>query len=162
MIFVTYGLAIAMFLFSVGMSIVQVAQGVSGADQAGRLRVQAQLSAKQAELFAASCVESALRAPGLSGVAVGVASAPADVALPAGAACMVVPRAAPAAGRDIYAYMVGSGGQAGAIRNDSHADACWYVVSAPGAASSLADGTAITLPAAIPVGAVVRWVYSAS
>lgn len=153
-----FPMAVVLFFAGVAAQLGQMALAVPGAGQAGRAAAIATVSARQIEVFATACLNTALASPGLVASSL-VVELPAGVNAPAGAVCMTT---AAGAGRNVYGYAPSVGGQAGRILSDTQGSYSWLLVRGPGQAVVLATGGATTVPASIPVGAVVDWVQTSS
>ncbi|MBP0633142.1 MULTISPECIES: hypothetical protein [unclassified Cupriavidus] len=150
-------LPIATVLFCLGIVAQsrQLSEAAPGAGVAGRMESIAMVTAQQAQAYGSACVSTAGATPGLIGASV-IPVLPSGMVAPAGAGCMAV--ANPGGGRDIYGYVRVSSGASGALLNSTDGSLAWFRVRSQGTAVNLATGIAYSVPATIPVGALVHWV----
>lgn len=153
-----FPMAVVLFFAGVAAQLGQMALAVPGSGEAGRMSAAATLAARQVEVFATACVNTALAAPGMVASNL-IVTLPAGVNAPAGAVCMTT---AAGVGRNVYGYAPGVGGLAGQIQADTHSSFTWLQVRSAGQAVTLATGATTSVPASIPVGAVVDWVQTSS
>lgn len=144
--------ALLMVLVGLRFEYSQLDSTVPGAGVAGQMDARAAVVAEQIEMYGPACGTAALAAPGLISAAL-LPSLPPGANVPPQANCMTTTN--PSGGRLVYAYMPGVAGAAGNVISDTQSDAAWYSVSARGEATSLTGGAPITVPAVIPVGAIV-------
>lgn len=150
-------LPIAAVLFCVGIMAQgwQLAQAVPGAGVPGRMESVATVTAQQAQAYGAACVMTAGATPGLVGASVAPVL-PSGMVAPAGAGCMAV--ANPGGGRDVYGYVRVSSGAGAALLGSTQGSLAWFRIRSQGTAVNIATGNAYSVPATIPVGALVHWV----
>jgi hypothetical protein len=148
-------IATVLFCLGVVAQLAQLSQAAPGAGVPGRMESVATVTAQQAQAYGAACVATAGATPGLVGASV-VAVLPTGMAAPAGAGCMAV--ANPAGGRDVYGYMRVSSGASASLLGSTQGSLAWFRVRSQGTAVNLATGAAYSVPANIPVGALVHWV----
>ncbi|TPQ29973.1 hypothetical protein [Cupriavidus pinatubonensis] len=150
-------LPIAAVLFCAGIMAQgwQLAQAMPGAGVPGRMESVATVTAQQAQAYGAACVTTAGAMPGLVGA--GVAPVlPSGMVAPAGAGCMAV--AKPGGGRDVYGYVQVSSGAGAALLRSTQGSLAWFWIRSQGTAVNIATGSTYSVPATIPVGALVHWV----
>lgn len=147
-------LPLAALLFGIGMQMEfgQMAVSVSGAGQAGQMQSLAIVRARQIELFGSACENAAIAASGVVSASLQVSLASGANAPPQ-AVCMT--ETGTAGSRNVYGYMSGVPGEAGQIISDSASSAVWYRVQSAGQAINLVNAQVLTVPATIPVGAIV-------
>ncbi|WP_224081681.1 hypothetical protein [Cupriavidus laharis] len=150
-------LPIAAVLFCAGIMAQgwQLAQAMPGAGLPGRMESVATVTAQQAQAYGAACVTTAGATPGLVGASV-VPLLPSGMTVPAGAGCMAV--AKPGGGRDVYGYVPVSSGASAALLGSTGGSLGWFRVRSQGTAVNISTGTAYSVPASIPIGALVHWV----
>ncbi|MBP0623435.1 hypothetical protein [Cupriavidus consociatus] len=150
-------LPIATVLFCLGIVAQsrQLSEAAPGAGVAGRMESVATVTAQQAQAYGSACVSTAGATPGLVGASV-TPVLPSGMVAPAGAGCMAV--ANPGGGRDVYGYVRVSSGASGALLSSTEGSLAWFRVRSQGTAVNLATGVAYSVPATIPVGALVNWV----
>lgn len=148
---------IATVLFCLGFvaQLMQLSQAAPGAGLPGRMESAATVTAQQAQAYGAACVATAGATPGLVGASV-VAVLPTGMVVPAGAGCMAVANAA--GGRDVYGYMRVSSGASASLLGSTQGSLAWFRVRSQGTAVNQATGAVYSVPANIPVGALVHWV----
>lgn len=137
----------------------QLADAVPGAGPAGRMVMQAQVSAQQAQMFATACISVATSNPGEVSPNIAV-PLPLGVTLPTGAVCMTT--AGTGNSRNVYGYVPVVPGAMGRVLTDSQYNPMWYSVRTSGQAVNLATGQAVVVPTSIPVGVVLAWVQTSS
>jgi hypothetical protein len=147
-------LAIFFMYFGAQMLEQQTANSVQGAGIVGAMTSAAQVAAQQAEMWGTACALSAAEDVGAISAAIPV-SLPAGVNAPSNAGCITT--AAASDGRNVYAYVPAPKGTAGKVFSGTNMSYTWYRVKAAGEAVSLADGTILAVPTAIPVGDLVEY-----
>lgn len=150
--------AVAMFFLGAAAALTQLRNLVPGEGVPGRMDNAARVSAQVAELYGAKCTNTAIAQPGVTSDRIDVVM-PAFVNRPS-VAHSCVAQAFPGGGRMVYAWIQASPGAAGDVLEESGYSAVWHVVTGQGQARNLVTGEAMTVPATIPVGALVDIVYT--
>ena len=150
--FILLPLAILLFLVGANVQFGQMAQTMPGAGIVGQMQQRASVASGQIEVFAGVCESTAIAASGVVSNALALVLPP-GMNAPSNAVCMTT---AGAPGRNIYAYMPGVAWERSRIMTDSGFNTAWYVVQSGGQAVNMAGGSNVSVPAAIPVGAVVH------
>lgn len=148
-------IATAFFCLGILTQLWQQSQAAPGAGVAGRMDTVAIVTAQQAQAYGSACVATVGATPGLVGQSVAPVL-PAGMLPPVGAGCMAVANSS--GGRDVYGYMRVAPGASASLLGASQGSRAWFRIESQGSAVNIATGVAHTVPAALPVGALVHWV----
>ncbi|MCA8355598.1 hypothetical protein [Burkholderia cepacia] len=151
---------IAVFFIGAAAVGTQLRNLIPGEGPASRMDNLALVTAQQAELLGSACINHALASPGVVGTNIATPLPPGVNTQQLKWACEV--DTAPGGGRNVYAWLATSPGAAGYVMNDTDFSAVWHIVRSTGQAQNLVTRDIVSVPSAIPVGALVDIVYTST
>ncbi|WP_206956341.1 hypothetical protein [Trinickia acidisoli] len=154
MAFLVLPVMVVLFYLGMAMEFNQWAQAVPGAGKPGQMVNVATVSAQQAEVFGAACLDTATATAGMISSSITV-TLPTGVTTPANAVCMTT--SAGGGTRNVYAYAPAVSGEAGQVMTDSDSSAAWFLVPRSGRAVGIVSGQPSAIPATIPAGSLLAW-----